>query len=106
MVAGVIAKEKEREREKQVDKKRKSAYQRELCRGGGMGHKRCRRAIGEWKAERKREPKAEKKRKKEREQERRRAREKERERESVTARELRQSIRLPGLKELEPGFVE
>lgn len=30
----------------------------------------------------------------------------ERERESVTAGELRQSIRLPGPKELEPGFAE
>lgn len=30
----------------------------------------------------------------------------ERERESVTAGEVRQSIRLPGPKELKPGFVE
>lgn len=33
-------------------------------------------------------------------------RDKDRERESVTAGEVRQSIRLPGPKELKPGFVE
>lgn len=41
-----------------------------------------------------------------RERKKERREEKDREREGVTAGELRQSIRLPGPKELEPGFAE
>lgn len=49
---------------------------------------------------RKRDAKAKGEIKKERE------REREKERERVTVGEVRQSIRLPGPKELKPGFVE